>query len=446
MPIKERVHTGGTKEFVYTDEDRKRIESEDTEYTREFKDALRAHRNKKFHQKIIDKVVPKKKKVPHYHREYIAPRHYEKEHQEKPKKIKKSKKKSDKSPLIVLIVIILGIIFLYYYNQYIIDGGILDEAEIGQPIFEESSVKISFIEYLNSYKDYDDKKATLTGFLSRGIKKLGSGGVYVEYIEDDFNNGITLLNLKKEQISLFPKTGTTKELYNVTGKFKRKYKGLDFQVTEIIKTERQKILIKKDLKLKETTTPILIEEDKVKELNFTKLFDVIRQITNIDCKEGERRYKTQCIPIITCSDGTLHPECSKNKPKQCLNGTLINNAIGCGCPSDYKVTGNSCEKIKRCKDSTIYGKCSKEKPYYCYNGDLVESSDRCGCKYGFVAKDDKCVSRDIIESQEATEYVNKLRKPIIPNPIFLVAKLIFSICFKGNLLTSMTLSKNLVHM
>ena len=47
MPIKERVNTGGTKEFVYTDEDRKRIESDDTKPTREFKEALRERRKKK---------------------------------------------------------------------------------------------------------------------------------------------------------------------------------------------------------------------------------------------------------------------------------------------------------------------------------------------------------------------------------------------------------------
>jgi len=44
--IKERTNTGGSKEFVYTDEDRRRIASEDTESTREFKKALREHRNK----------------------------------------------------------------------------------------------------------------------------------------------------------------------------------------------------------------------------------------------------------------------------------------------------------------------------------------------------------------------------------------------------------------
>ena len=45
---KETVHTGGTKEFVYTEEDRKRIESEDTESTGDFKNVLRDHYSRKW--------------------------------------------------------------------------------------------------------------------------------------------------------------------------------------------------------------------------------------------------------------------------------------------------------------------------------------------------------------------------------------------------------------
>lgn len=37
--MRETVKTGGTKEFVYTKEDMKRIRSSDTDFTREFKEA-----------------------------------------------------------------------------------------------------------------------------------------------------------------------------------------------------------------------------------------------------------------------------------------------------------------------------------------------------------------------------------------------------------------------
>lgn len=383
-----RVNTGGEKSFVYTGKET----YEDTGPTRAFKNALRHNRSRKgMRDYYKDKKIP----IPEHHKRYMEgsiP----------------NIKKSDKTFLFVLIMIVLIVGGIYVYNERnVVD----DSPKIVADIEEEEEVEeqTSFTEYLSNYADYDKEKVTLTGFVSRGIEKLGSGGVYVEYIVDDFDNGITLLNLNKEQIRLFPKTGTTDELYNITGIFKRKYKGLDLQVTEIIKTERQKILIKKE-KVDETPIPILIEEDKPKELNFTKIFDFIKKLPSATCKEGERFYKTQCIPIITCSDETLHPECSTDKPKQCINGSLVNKASICGCPQDYKIKGDSCEKIKRCEDRTIYDECSKEKPLFCEKGKLIEKASKCGCGYSFVAKGDNCMSRDIVKSQEATEYVNQLRK------------------------------------
>lgn len=155
-------------------------------------------------------------------------------------------KKSDKSPLIVLIAIILGIAFLYYYNQYVLDEEItLTEVEIEQPLFEEIPINISFTDYLNNINDYNNKAVTLTGFLSRGIEGSGGSGVYVEYIVDDFDNRITLLNLNEKQIDLFPKIGKLTEIYNVTGKFKRKYQGLDLEVVNIVKAERPVKLVER---------------------------------------------------------------------------------------------------------------------------------------------------------------------------------------------------------
>ncbi|HII65940.1 TPA: hypothetical protein HA295_04145 [Candidatus Woesearchaeota archaeon] len=45
-------HTGGNIKFVYTKEDDDRIESEDTPYTKEFKEALRKHRG----ERVINNV------------------------------------------------------------------------------------------------------------------------------------------------------------------------------------------------------------------------------------------------------------------------------------------------------------------------------------------------------------------------------------------------------
>ena len=66
-----------------------------------------------------------------------------------------------------------------------------------------------------------------------------------EYIIDDLGNKITLLNLIKQQIALFPNIGKSSELYNVTGKFKKSYKDLNLEVSNITKGERQVMLIEK---------------------------------------------------------------------------------------------------------------------------------------------------------------------------------------------------------
>jgi hypothetical protein len=62
------------------------------------------------------------------------------------------------------------------------------------------------------------------------------------------------------------------------------------------------------------------------------------------CSDG------QCIssPPTTpqqCSDGTLHNQCSSNKPYFCNNNQLINDCNTCGCPSGKQCTNNQCTEI-----------------------------------------------------------------------------------------------------
>ena len=52
--------------------------------------------------------------------------------------------------------------------------------------------------------------------------------------------------------------------------------------------------------------------------------------------------------------------------------------------------GNQCTPI--CSDGTEYGSCSKEKPKFCYNGTLVNRASECGCPYEYTAQDEDCVS------------------------------------------------------
>jgi calcineurin-like phosphoesterase family protein/uncharacterized protein YkwD len=67
------------------------------------------------------------------------------------------------------------------------------------------------------------------------------------------------------------------------------------------------------------------------------------------CNESLRPYGSECIPIVTCSDGTLSPDCSVNKPYQCTNGTLVTKATVCGCPfgSTIRQDGEMCTDLSK---------------------------------------------------------------------------------------------------
>lgn len=60
------------------------------------------------------------------------------------------------------------------------------------------------------------------------------------------------------------------------------------------------------------------------------------------CPSGKRVYQGECIESIECSDGTMHPECSSEKPYQCLNGFLVEKASVCGCKADEIPDGENC--------------------------------------------------------------------------------------------------------
>ncbi|MCX8174836.1 MAG: hypothetical protein N3E51_01380 [Candidatus Micrarchaeota archaeon] len=98
-----------------------------------------------------------------------------------------------------------------------------------------------------------------------------------------------------------------------------------------------------------------------------------------------------------CSDGTAAGECSSTKPKQCVNGALVDNATKCGCPAGRKPSANgiTCEYIP-CNDSGVSvpeGTCSpKTSGKKCVNGTLVDKASDCKCKSGFQQKAERCVA------------------------------------------------------
>ena len=97
------------------------------------------------------------------------------------------------------------------------------------------------------------------------------------------------------------------------------------------------------------------------------------------CPEGRRSFEGKCIPIIECIDGTLEPDCSAEKPFQCINEVLVENSFLCGCPFNFKPDANKCVEIQRCVDNTEYGSCSSVKPVFCEQGNLVNKASFCGC-------------------------------------------------------------------
>ena len=139
----------------------------------------------------------------------------------------------------MILIIFKSIVIAYIYQEIqkeINTEIILKEILKIIPIKEEKPIGISFTKYLNNISGYDKKEVTLTGFLNRELILSGTAGVYVESVRDNSGNKIGLLNMKKEQINLFPRIGKTNELYNITGTFKRKCKGLDLEVVDIVKS------------------------------------------------------------------------------------------------------------------------------------------------------------------------------------------------------------------
>jgi len=109
-------------------------------------------------------------------------------------------------------------------------------------------------------------------------------------------------------------------------------------------------------------------------------------------QQGEGETAT-CI-LAKCTDGTEAGKCSATKPKQCVNGALVDNATACGCPSGKRPSANglACEFIP-CNDSGTpvpEGTCSPRKEKKCVNGILVSKASECGCPPGKTKMGEAC--------------------------------------------------------
>jgi hypothetical protein len=135
-------------------------------------------------------------------------------------------------------------------------------------------------------------------------------------------------------------------------------------------------------------------------------------IQTYSCPDGSNVTDLSSCPKKTCSDGTEYDECSLDKPKVCLNGELVNNVSLCGCNEGYDVSyiTNTCVlHIYKCDDGTIYDGCSISKPKECVNGALIDNSVKCGCSKGYEISGLSCKLSDIYETTDSVYSVNGLQ-------------------------------------
>lgn len=390
------------------------------------------------HTRVHHKIRHRQKPIVQPHYEITKPQYETLVGQKKPKHKKLPFK------LMMLIIVFTGVIAIIGYFTLATEAIVLSTNISKTKIIIEDQVllnKIVFGEYLDKIYEYDKKNVTLKGRLKQFIRGTDQAGVYVQSIVDDNNKEIEFTKFDQAFLNKFPKTDVTENVYEVTGTFRRNYQSLAIEAVSIIESKRDaagtikvnktvqytevesrtirhpKYLVVRNFVFNLLGKPVICEDGT--ELNkctaeapyFCSLNGITENPKVCGCPEGQRMHESKCIPVITCSDGTLAPECSINKPKQCVDGILIDKATICGCPAgDYRRNGETCQEILRCNDGTEYDQCSKDKPLFCRNRNLIERASVCGCDWGFVAKENTCLERNIAEAKEALDYVNELRQ------------------------------------
>jgi hypothetical protein len=81
-----------------------------------------------------------------------------------------------------------------------------------------------------------------------------------------------------------------------------------------------------------------INFDFIKNIKLPQIDSTSKNSINTNNKETSTNTKK-------CNDGTSYNNCSKDKPKYCYEGELLNKASLCGCPKDYKVSFQDCVKV-----------------------------------------------------------------------------------------------------
>ena len=161
--------------------------------------------------------------------------------------------------------------------------------------------------------------------------------------------------------------------------------------------------------------PITNEEDSLTTQTKQQLPPIL-----VGCENpGDRIYKGKCIPKIECSDGTLAPECSTNKPLQCTKGKLIENPEECGCPPKHKIIENKCISIYKVEPKnieltyTLRGKKDKiELTVYKGLNDYLASISRSYTCYNNLCPSDKEIELRSLNETEQKKYLKNFVEKI----------------------------------
>jgi hypothetical protein len=378
---------------------------------------------------------------------------------EKPQKPEKKRTLSNKFirlGIFIAILLLLGVLFLSITPK---EGAPQTKLPSVTEISTHSvPIQISFSEYAAINDPKYAANVNLIGKLQDERIPINKEYSYMNrYLVDDYNNQIKVNSFSGDTFSaydpLFIKNTTTTEYYNVTGILRTTRMGsseLNIEVKTITLTTRPELSVPDTVEEKQVSA---VEGGYTIQLSygFKRL-----KILLLGCGDGKRKYGTECITIVTCSDGTLDPDCSTNKPLQCMNGTLINNSkvcgclenqtisgsgcrsilcsdgtrepkcsdtkpyqcinnqlilnsTKCGCPPDYKKDGAGCKKIQRCSDGTIYGECAKTKPTYCQDGKLIQKASVCGCAFDKFKSGEECISEYEVGPKQIQLYNGRIK-------------------------------------
>ena len=378
----EKISTGGKKEFFYSKEDIKKIESEDTFSTMEFKKAykdwkkneevrgFKLQKEKKGEEKRKLKrkkgKIKKKTKKRKYKRKKENEKNLNVSFKYLIKRIQKFIKNNPKSFKIIILSILIFLILAFY--------------PVEKDIIEKNAT------FVECYSDNDclsnPANEIPTGNFGGVIKcKFCMENKCLQYPGESYGEEKECLDKKNSSLKLFY-LDTNISLQSTVLK-------------EIFEFLRPKI--------KDCFDDTSFNTCSINKPYFCKNEKFIEKPKKCGCPYGERLYGNECIKIMECSDGTLHPECSNNKPLQCMNGTLVNKATFCGCPIGYNQNGEGCIKIQRCSDNTIYGDCSNDKPLFCDEGVLINKATFCGCPPNGEMKGNECIKINTIKIKELVQ-------------------------------------------